>query len=330
METHTHRLPADSSSRASLFGTVKLWFSQKSRKVRILLVSILAIFIIAAAISGWVFYQINSIERFPFAYPQADESSKKVWLIVGSDSRKHGHLKNTGQHVGERADLIYVARKQGDKLIVASIPRDIDVNYKGRPNRITLMLWVSPLRLERSLCNDLQVPVGHMLIGTMDTVSELVDSLGGVSVEIPHPYRDKDAGVDLSAGRHLLDGDQTIAYVRSRQPEFLINGKWEAKDLVSGAESRITHSQYVLKDLREKLENTYNPFTWMKLVNGVTSTIRLDEMSSISDLKELMSGKIEMTTIDVEPISADELHYRLTPKGIKQLEELGFRQKCRM
>lgn len=310
--------------------TLKTWFLQKPLKVRIILVSLLSIFTITISLCGWGAYQVYKIEKIPFAYPKADPSSKKVWLIVGSDSRKYSHLYKAGQTVGERADLIYVAKKQGDKIVVASIPRDIDVDYKGTPNRLALMLWVSPLKLEKSLCNDLQIPVGHMIIVTMDTIDQLVSAVGGIPLDLPYPYRDKDAHISLEAGKHLLNGDQTIAYVRSRHPEFIVDGKWQEEDLAAGAKSRISHSQYVIKQLRNQLARTYNPFTWAKLINGITSNIRLDDMTSVFEIKELMSGKVEMTTIDVEPVSADKLHYKLTPKGIKQLEELGFRQKCKM
>ncbi|WP_079032178.1 LCP family protein [Streptomyces specialis] len=60
------------------------------------------------------------------------------------------------------------------------------------------------------------VRVDHHLVLGFEGFADVVDAVGGVEVELAEAEYDPNVGHDLSAGRHLLDGDQALAYARAR------------------------------------------------------------------------------------------------------------------
>lgn len=61
------------------------------------------------------------------------------------------------------------------------------------------------------------VRVDHHMVIDFDGFKQLVDSVGGVQVCLPDPVRDRDAKLDLPAGRQTLRGEDALGYVRARQ-----------------------------------------------------------------------------------------------------------------
>lgn len=275
----------------------------------------------------------SQVQKANFAKPSGEDSD--TWLLVASDSRENAPheilQKNDIQEYGERADLIFLARRAGDKLIVAALPRDIDVVYQNNPrNRLTLMLTFGPTRLNAAVCNDLGIPAGHYLQLDMNGFVNLTDAVGGLEVELAHPMRDRDTKLNLKEGKQTLSGKQALAFVRARSYQELIDDKWQDVAPGKGANMRIEHSKMAIQQIKRKLRTSKNPFVWRKAIWSVGKDAKIDEYSSWRDLLTLVRGEIVSQTIDTEIVSADSLHRRLTPKGIKQLEELGFKKPCRL
>ena len=299
-------------------------------------------FLIAALVVALVFVLLplidllllsKQVEKVNFAQPIGKGSD--TWLLVASDSRADApsYLQSDEdeQAQGERADLIFLARRSGAKLILATLPRDIDVNYQNNPaTRLTLMLVFGPTRLNASLCNDIGVPAEHYMQIDMNGFVKLTDALGGVQIDVAHPMRDRDAKLNLKSGRQTLHGKQLLAFVRARSYQELIDGKWQTISAEEGANMRMEHSKIAVNEIRDKLTKTKNPFVWRKAAWSVSKDIKIDENSSWSEVLALTRGSLELHTIDSEIVSADKLHRKLTPKGEKQLRDLGFKKPCKL
>lgn len=149
-------------------------------------------------------------------------------LLLGIDRRP-------GQKYGGRPDTIVVAAlsKNDGHLGLISVPRDLYVEIPGHGmDRINATFSVAASRkedslrlLKRVLEDTLELPISHTLALDLSGFEKLIDSIGGVDVEVPCPILDNfiddrtPSGrrpLDVDAGLQHLDGITASLYVRSR------------------------------------------------------------------------------------------------------------------
>ena len=76
----------------------------------------------------------------------------------------------------------------------------------------------------------------------------IVDAIGSVPIFFPAPARDKNTGLNITTpGCHELNGDEALAYVRSRYYEYEENGEWKS-DPTSDI-GRIQRQQYFIRSV---------------------------------------------------------------------------------
>ena len=183
-------------------------------------------------------------------------SSSPPTPASGSTAADRTRYRDRNQPAGERADLVLVVRvPAGGQPTVYSLPRDLYVGQqRDRPHRLGLSLQDGPQAMVDSLCSDVGVGVDHVLIVDMDAVVRLVDTTGPVTVRTTAPVRDRRAALSLErAGLHRLDGRHALAWVRSRHPEVLVDGRW-VPDPTSDP-TRTSHAVEVLTQVRAHLDD---------------------------------------------------------------------------
>lgn len=149
-----------------------------------------------------------------------DHRAPEVWLLVGDDRRYGDAIPAAAWGPqGSRADtmLLCIVRTAGPILILA-VPRDVvvDVAPYGR-QRLGGLLDYGGRALVHGVRHVTGSPVHHYVELRMGALVELVDAVGGVEISIPRPARDLMSGLELGPGAHLLNGEQALAYARSRQ-----------------------------------------------------------------------------------------------------------------
>jgi anionic cell wall polymer biosynthesis LytR-Cps2A-Psr (LCP) family protein len=108
------------------------------------------------------------------------------------------------------------------------------------------------------------------------TFAGLVDAVGGVTIDFPNPAFDNNTGLDIkTAGPHDLNGEQALAYVRSRHYTEIINGK--PQEDPTADLGRIERQQTFLRTVMGKVAGSHNPFTLLKVGGEVASGIRVDD-----------------------------------------------------
>jgi anionic cell wall polymer biosynthesis LytR-Cps2A-Psr (LCP) family protein len=136
----------------------------------------------------------------------------------------------------------------------------------------------------------------------MSTFVNVINAIGGIEIDFPYDTRDEEAKLSVTAGENLLDGEQALAYVRSREAEHKIDGKWAPVDAVQGAnQDRPSSAAEVLTAVMDKVKTVRNPVTLQRLAWAVSGGTVVDEGSSLLDLPQLIgavNGKI-----DVLPVS---------------------------
>jgi LCP family protein required for cell wall assembly len=228
--------------------------------------------------------------RFP------DGGSGSTWLVVGSDARRGAGPRRAGQ----RADVILLVHTGAPHASVISVPRDLLLwSQDGGVERAALAFNDGPQRLVDGLCRTLGVPVTHLAIVTMHGFEDIVDAVGGLSVRIPAPVRDRRAGLELDrSGVTHLSGAQALALVRSRHPQHLVNGSWTRVGEHAGAVTRSRTAAALFAAIRSRARSARrNPISLQRVLWTATGAITLDRGAGLTDLLGLVNGSGRLTAL---------------------------------
>jgi len=129
-------------------------------------------------------------------------------VLLGSDARAAEP---------SRSDTIVVAKAGGGAL---AVPRDtlVQIPGVGQDKVNAALAHGGPELAVKTLEGLTGVPIGNYVVVDFGAVEEIVDALGGVTVEVDEPIQYTLDGryVSIPAGRQTLDGFEALAYVRYR------------------------------------------------------------------------------------------------------------------
>jgi LCP family protein required for cell wall assembly len=218
----------------------------------------------------------------PFlATPEAtppDVDSRVNVLITGIDAGENRRTTLTDTLI-----VVSFDPKSG-KAAMISFPRDIarfEMSngriYTGKINSLMTFANNHPVdypkgglpTLMRELGHILGVPIHYYAAVDLDGFRKLIDATGGITVDNPKAINDPTfgwsdgrVGFQLSAGRHRLDGETALAYVRTR------------KGVGDNDFTRARRQQLVLLALREQLTDPAMLPKLPDLIRIGSSTVR--------------------------------------------------------
>ncbi len=180
-------------------------------------------------------------------------------LFLGTDVvYSEGRIKQANKDAfNGRSDTIMVGRLDPyrNSLDVLSIPRDTLATIPGYGvQKINAAnAYGGPQMAIRTVSSMLGLPIDHYVILNVHGLVELINELGGITVEIPKPmhYMDWTAKllIDLTPGFHTLTGNQAMGFVRYRHDEL-------------GDIGRVQRQQLFIHAL---LERAKRPDTWLHI-----------------------------------------------------------------
>jgi len=128
--------------------------------------------------------------------------------------------------VGWNTDTIMVGHidTKNDVLNIMSIPRDTMSNVKRYVKKINAAYGVGGEanieQLKSEISDLLGINVDRYVVVNLDAFEEIIDAIGGVTINVPKDMKYKDPYQDLviniSAGEQTLDGNKAIGFVRFR------------------------------------------------------------------------------------------------------------------
>jgi LCP family protein required for cell wall assembly len=145
------------------------------------------------------------------------------YLLVGSDSRAGADPSDAdfnavgaeGDIGGQRSDTLMVMHyvKKSGSVSLLSVPRDLWVAIGGGEDhqRINTAYQAGTDVLVRTVQSALGVPIHHYVEIDFQGFKKIVDAVGGVSVCVDHPSRDKHTGLFMKPGCSTLDGVEALA-----------------------------------------------------------------------------------------------------------------------
>ena len=159
-----------------------------------------------------------------------------VDVVYGGDRR---HLKADHASFQGRSDTMMLARFDPPRnaFFVLSIPRDTSCSVPGHGRqKINGANAIGGEGLAMSTVQELTgMSIDHYVILNVHGLVELVDALGGVTVQIPKRmhYKDRAAklNINLDPGPHLLNGTEAMGFVRFRHDALGDIGRVQRQEL---------------------------------------------------------------------------------------------------
>lgn len=239
---------------------------------------VLAVVLVGLALGAVLFADFRMGEAGQLA--ALDEGSS-TFLVVGSDSRENlpDDLEGSfGEFEGERADVIMLMQVAGDSLQLLSLPRDLKVDIPGHgTNKINAAYaFGGPELLVETVTAATGIDIGHYMEVDFGGFAGIVDALGGIQLDFPHPARDLKSGLAVdTAGTQMVDGATALAYARSRSYEELIDGSWQ---MTSGGDiARTGRQREVLLEMIDRASSPGGLVRSPMVVTEVASHLTVDE-----------------------------------------------------
>ncbi|MFG2824435.1 LCP family protein [Kitasatospora sp. NPDC048365] len=293
----------------------------RRRVLRFLALAAVLLLATASALGWWTYRHLDRNIRTDRATeealaaqagerPRASGAAQNI-LIMGSDFRP--------ELGSARSDTVLVLHLSADgrSARVVSVPRDLMVSIPSCPTagggtsraQFAQFNWAfdlgGPACTIRTFERLTDIRVDHYLVVGFEGFARIINAVGGVEVDLPTAERDPNVGLDLSAGHHLLQGADALAYVRAR--EYVGDGS---------DTNRMTRQQHFLGLLSTKLRSSgvlFNPARLYPVLDAATSSITADsDLASLGKLYDLVErlravpeGGLEFGTVPRQPYPQD-------------------------
>lgn len=236
-------------------------------------------------------------------------------LVIGTDKRSGAGNEGYGDagSVGHAdTTILFHVAKDRSNATALSIPRDLITNVPSCPTkqpdgstkdiaaergvRFNTSLGQAgrdPGCTMRTVKELTGIQVDHFMMADFNAVKNLSTAVGGVPVCVEKAVDDKDSKLKLSAGQHRLEGEQALAFVRTRHAF----GNESDLDRIK------TQQQFLSSMMREmKSKQTLtSPQKFFSLAEAATKSLSVDSgIGSIDKLTELAG---ELKNIDLKNIT---------------------------
>jgi len=185
-------------------------------------------------------------------------------LVIGSDRRANDPSG------GGRSDTLMVVHIDPDQnyLSVLSLPRDlrVDIPGHGKGKLNTAFAYGGPALAIKTIEQTTGVDINHYLEVGFDAFADMVDSLGGVYLDVDRRYLNDTYNyepIDLYPGYQLLNGSDALDYVRFRHDRNMDFGRMERQ-------------QRFMSSLREQAIGWNLPFKLPGLISALFRNVTTD------------------------------------------------------
>ncbi|MFI6491830.1 LCP family protein [Streptomyces sp. NPDC050564] len=239
--------------------------------------------------------------------PETGEGTN--YLIVGSDSRagmsaEEKKKLHTGSAEGKRTDSMMILHVGGNGDTLISLPRDSNVTiptyqgstsgktFQGTGRQVKLNAAYAedgPTLLVRTIEYNTGLHIDHYVEIGFAGFAKIVDSVGGVEMNLDQGFKDKYSGADFKKGKQTLNGEQALAFVRTRHA-------FAASDL-----QRTKNQQKFLSALAHQVatpSTVLNPFKLYPTMGAGLDSLTVDKDMSLWDLAEMFWAMKGVTSGD--------------------------------
>ncbi|MET9862054.1 LCP family protein [Streptomyces smyrnaeus] len=291
-----------------------------------------SVLVLAVAATGWSLYRkldgnirtdsdtAQALAPYEKERPTPVRAAGKARniLVLGSDNRGDGngaYGRDEGSQRSDTAILLHIAA-DGRSATGMSIPRDlmVDIPDCRRPDGSSRQAQFAQFNWAfqtggaacaiRTVEKMTDIRVDHHLVVDFQGFKKLVDAVDGVEVCLAEPVHDREAKLDLPAGRQTLNGEDALGYVRARH------------GLGNGSDTqRIERQQRFLGSLVKKVRSNgvlLNPTRAYPVLDAATSSLTADSgLDSLSELYELVRSVRDIPEEHIRFLTVPRQSYRL-------------------
>ncbi|GGV52286.1 LytR family transcriptional regulator [Streptomyces longisporoflavus] len=280
----------------------------------------LAFALVAAGTGGYLYYQhlndnINSIADDGASTGGFSKDRAINILVMGTDKRsgegneKYGDKGSVGH--ADTTILLHVSKDRTNATAL-SIPRDMITDIPDCPTTMEdgskkTITGTKGARFNESLGQKDRTPSctmrtvteitgivpDHFMVADFNAVKTLSSAVGGVDVCLAKDIDDPDSHLKLPKGEHTIEGEQALAFVRTRHSVG-----------TGGDLSRIELQQQFLSSLMRKLKSNdtlTNPKKMIDLAEAGTEALTVD--SKIADIMRLRDLGMELGKLDMKNLT---------------------------
>ncbi len=282
--------------------------SRKARQQRTLLIAAGLMSALVLAVSGgaWAFtdYVNGRLGRIDAGTAGAPPSGPLNILLAGVDRRSGLTPRQQAElHVGRDMSfnsdtmmLIHLSTNH-TRVTVVSLPRDSWVDIPGHGmNKINAAYGLGGPKL---VVATVQEATGLIINDYVEVnflgFVKVINALGGVDVCLPEAVNDPYSGLDLSAGKHHVDGITALKFARDRH-------SFASEDL-----ARIDNQQRMLASLLNEAISggtLANPVRLSHFLSSALSAVKVDRDLNVAALADQMRNispsNVEFTTVPIE------------------------------
>ncbi len=252
-------------------------------------------------------------------------------LLVGSDVRQGAGNESYGNgnwEPGQHSDTNILLHISGNRksVTMVSIPRDsmvpapIGCDANAPVGQWQITQWNQnfntggPGCLIRTLEGNTNIFVNHFAVVDFGGFKNMVNALGGVPVCTPTAINDSHAKFTLAAGRHELNGEQALGYVRTRY------------SLGDGSDiGRIKRQQAFMSSVAQEATKSsllLRPDKLLRFLDAATQSLTTDPdfgVGAMRDVAESVKGigvdKIQFVTVPTEEYAPDQNRVQWAPEA---------------
>lgn len=279
-----------------------------------------ALVLLGTATAGYVYYEhlnsnISSLSDDGASTGGFSKDRAINILLIGTDKRtgagneSYGD-KNSAGHA-DTTVLLHVSKDRTNATAL-SIPRDLvtdipdcpttqeDGSTKTIPGERNVRFNVSLGQAERTPSCTMRtvteltgIQPDHFMVADFNAVKTLTSAVGGVPICLAKDIKDPDSHLDLPAGEHTIEGEEALAFVRTRHAVGF-----------GGDLDRIKLQQQFLSSLMRTLKSNdtlTSPTKLFKLAEAGTKALTVD--SKIDDIAKLRDLGLELGKFDMKNLT---------------------------
>jgi len=239
-------------------------------------------------------------------------------LLIGSDGRP----KNPKDW---RPDvlMLLVVNPKTKSIKTISIPRDTLVeiaNTNGFKTKInSAVYWgyqkgIDPIQnIRETIENLLKIPIDYYVKTNFEGFTKIVDSLGGVTVDVKFPFSQKALGgkkIFFEKGFRKLNGIEALAYVRMRKQD------------PEGDHGRNKRQQEVIYKLVDKITSLNGMTKILNIIdtlgNNITYSLPISETITLCNIYMQCKNNIETIKMNTTSKKIKGIWYEILNKNEKE------------
>ncbi|SCF87241.1 LCP family protein [Streptomyces sp. Ncost-T10-10d] len=280
-----------------------------------------AFVLVGLSVGGYALYQhfngnLNTVDVGGAGNKNVFDNDAPVnILIIGTDKRTGKGNEGYGDKgsVGHAdTNILFHVSKDRTNATALSIPRDLitdipDCKVKQPDGSEKVVPGTPNVRFNQSLGQEGRNPgctmetvkqitglkVDHFMMVDFNAVKELSTAVGGVEICLAKPVKDPDSHLDLPEGKHRIQGEDALAFVRTRH-SFGNHGDLD----------RIRVQQQFIASMIRQMQSSdtlTSPTKLYKLADSATRALTVD--TGIGTGKKLASLAQELSKVNTRNIT---------------------------